>query len=123
MHRRRFIQSLSTLAGTGLLLPGCGVPTPRQIPGEIIGASAAVGHLLRDGGLKGAPEPAGVTDVVIVGGGISGLSAARWLKKQGVDHFVLFDLESKPVVMLPVGRTTYALIPGERIIYPYLIMI
>jgi monoamine oxidase len=95
MHRRRFIQSLSTLAGTGLLLPGCGVPTPRQIPGEIIGASAAVGHLLRDGGLKGAPEPAGVTDVVIVGGGISGLSAARWLKKQGVDHFVLFDLEKQ----------------------------
>lgn len=95
MHRRQFIQSLSTLAGTGLLLPGCGIPAPGKIPGEIIGASASVGHLLRDGGLTGLPEHAGTTDVLIVGGGISGLSAARWLQKQGVDNFVLLDLEKQ----------------------------
>jgi predicted NAD/FAD-dependent oxidoreductase len=30
---------------------------------------------------------------VIVGGGVSGLSAARWLKNEGVDNFVILDLE------------------------------
>lgn len=93
MHRRRFIQSLSALAGTGLWLPGCGVQGPKHIPGEIIGASASIGHLLLDGALKGTPEPAGTTDVVIAGGGISGLSAARWLQKNGTSNFVLLDLE------------------------------
>ncbi|THU40907.1 FAD-dependent oxidoreductase [Niastella caeni] len=95
MHRRRFIQSLSTLAGTGLLLPGCAVRSAKQIPGEIVGAAAAVGHLLRDGVLNDTPEHAGSTDVVIAGGGISGLSAARWLRKKGINNFVLFDLEKQ----------------------------
>jgi monoamine oxidase len=95
MDRRRFIQNLGTLAGTGMLLPGCGAPSAKNIPGEIVGASARVGHLLRDGGVSGPPEPAGTTEVVIAGGGISGLSAARWLQKQGVNDFVLFDLEKQ----------------------------
>src|SRR5688572_6066499 len=95
MDRRRFIQNLGTLAGTGMLLPGCGSPAPKIIPGEIVGASARVGHLLRDGGVSGPPEPAGTADVVIAGGGVSGLSAARWLQKQGVNDFVLFDLEKQ----------------------------
>jgi hypothetical protein len=94
MHRRHFIQSLSALAGGSLLLPGCGMQPGKKIPGEIVGASAAIGHLLRDGALHGSPEPAGTTDVVIAGGGISGLSAARWLHKHGIDNFVLFDLEN-----------------------------
>ncbi|MBO9200903.1 MULTISPECIES: NAD(P)-binding protein [Niastella] len=93
MHRRQFIQSLSTLAGGSLLLPACGGPSTKKIPGEIVGASASIGHLLRDGGLQGPVELAGTTDVVIAGGGISGLSAGRWLQKNGISDFVLLDLE------------------------------
>lgn len=95
MDRRRFIQNISALAGTGMLLHSCGTPSPKQVPGEIIGASAGVGHLLRDGGISGVPEHAGTADVVIAGGGVSGLSAARWLQKHGVSDFMLLDLEKK----------------------------
>lgn len=93
MNRRRFILNLSAFAGTGMLLQSCGTPSRKQVPGEIVGASASVGHLLRDGRIGGEPEHAGSTDVVIVGGGVSGLSAARWLQKHKINNFVLFDLE------------------------------
>lgn len=93
MHRRSFIQTISALAGTGLFLPGCGVPAPKKIPGEIVGASASIGHLLRDGAVTGTPVNAGHVDVVIAGAGVSGLSAARWLQQHGIDNFLVLDLE------------------------------
>jgi len=64
--------------------------------GEIVGGSADVGHRLRDG--IPPPVPGGAwteTDVVIVGGGISGLSAARKLQQSGIDRFVLLELEEQ----------------------------
>jgi hypothetical protein len=64
--------------------------------GEIIGAADRHGHRLRDA----APQPTDVpadawqtTDVLIVGGGVAGLAAARELRRQGVRDFVLLELE------------------------------
>lgn len=77
---------------------GCGRGAPR-LPesGEIVGASEAIGHRIRDGA---RPTPAAdqweQTDVVIVGGGVAGLSAARQLRKASCDRFVLLELETQP---------------------------
>lgn len=110
MNRRSFIQQLSTLAGTGMLLQNC-APAHKTIPGEIVGAAAAVGHLLRDGGLKGTPEHAGNVEVAIVGAGISGLSAARWLQQQGVDNFAVLDLEKHAGGNAASGQNTVCRYP------------
>jgi monoamine oxidase len=57
--------------------------------------SREIGHRLREGGF---PEPGEIrkTAVAIVGGGISGLSAAWKLDKAGAGDFRVLELESEP---------------------------
>lgn len=65
--------------------------------GEIVGGSARTGHLLRTAGLLERPAARRErTSVAILGAGISGLSAAWRLKRQGVDDFRLYELEGVP---------------------------
>ncbi|HWK05828.1 MAG TPA: NAD(P)-binding protein [Puia sp.] len=92
MQRREFIQLSSALTGIGLLSKACTVKRP--VPGEIAGASASVGHLLRDGHF-GEPVSGFACEVAIIGGGVSGLSAARWLKKNGIGDLCILDLEKQ----------------------------
>jgi len=91
MHRREFIQLSTALTGLSLLAQACSPKRP--IPGEIVGASSSIGHLLREGKF-GDPTSTTHCEVAIVGGGISGLSAARWLKLHGIDDLVVLDLEN-----------------------------
>jgi protoporphyrinogen oxidase len=70
------------------------VRNARTYAGTIVGASANVGHLLRDGQLS-PPSQIREVETVIVGGGVAGLSAAWWLKKNGYDNFALLELEPK----------------------------
>lgn len=90
MDRRTFIQWGAGLTGLSAYLLSC--KPERKIPGSIVGANATRGHLLRD---KKMERPASWIDkdMVIVGGGISGLSAARWLRNKGVSDMVLLELE------------------------------
>jgi hypothetical protein len=92
--RRSFLKkSFWMLGGASLLGWSCsGWKRTVPIRGSILGAAAATGHLLREGKF---PEPSVILPkkYVIVGGGIAGLSAARWLKKKGVDDFVLLELD------------------------------
>ncbi|WP_207420345.1 NAD(P)-binding protein [Desertivirga brevis] len=66
------------------------------IPAELKGPDASAGHILRD--KVSLPKPSYSRDVgvLVIGGGISGLSAARWLKKNGLENFELLELENQP---------------------------
>lgn len=77
-------------------LSGC-LPrgTPSLPPGELLGMNFARGHRLRDEA-PGTPTATQRTRVLIVGAGISGLSAAWWLRRNGCDDFVLLEMDDVP---------------------------
>ena len=83
--------------------------TKKIVRGRIVGGSAHIGHQLRDKKFN-SPEITRHTDIVIIGGGISGLSAARYLSQNGHDDFILLDLEEKPG-----GNAAY----GSNAVSPY----
>lgn len=67
----------------------------RTWTGGWVGGAAALGHRLRDGrGAEGLGAPvARRADVLVVGGGVAGLSCARELAAAGVDDVHVLDLE------------------------------
>jgi glycine/D-amino acid oxidase-like deaminating enzyme len=90
MDRRAFLSALAA----GWLVDAV-VPGHRAPQGRLIGASHAVGHLLRDGGAPTDAGPPTRADLVIVGAGVAGLSAAWRLADVGLDVRVL-ELEPFP---------------------------
>jgi monoamine oxidase len=90
MKRRHFIKT--TVAATGILPAFNACKSKRLIKGSIIGSSVKIGHLIKD---KHFDQPTEIItkDVVIIGGGVSGLSAGRWLKNSGIEDFFILDLE------------------------------
>jgi protoporphyrinogen oxidase len=103
---------LAAFLGLPVALSACRSSSIPALPaGEIVGASDGIGHKLRDG-LRVLPEQAEweKIGVVIVGGGVAGLSAAWRLLKAGFEDFVLLELEPAP------GGTSRS---GESAIVPY----
>ena len=87
MKRRHF------LASAALPLMGC--EAVQEIQGGFTGPNPARGHLLRDGQFWPAPSRVHQTRVVIAGGGVAGLAAARALRLKGMDDFALLELEDQ----------------------------
>ncbi|MGI4870060.1 MAG: NAD(P)-binding protein [Janthinobacterium lividum] len=91
--RRTFLTQASAAAASALLLPGCvGEGELAHISGHLHGANAALGHLLRNPGQLPAPTQTCRTDTLIIGGGVAGLSARRWLHQQGHADTLLLEL-------------------------------
>jgi protoporphyrinogen oxidase len=98
LGRRAFLIRAGFATGA-ILLNGCirKVIGPKaayaHIKGKLNGPNAKAGHVLRD--KTPLPEPSSQINIktLIIGGGISGLSAARWLLKSGYQDFKLLELE------------------------------
>ncbi|MDD2544827.1 MAG: FAD-dependent oxidoreductase [Burkholderiaceae bacterium] len=92
MHRRDFLGSAAVLAGG---LGGCQAPE-RGLEGGFHGIALERGHALRDRPAAGiAPARVRRTRVLIAGGGVAGLAAARALRLRGIDDVALLELEDE----------------------------
>lgn len=86
--RRRFLRTVAAPALVGLT-----AKAERRIDGQFVNDAFPVGHRLRDHAAFSAPERSEKVPIVIVGGGIAGLSAAWRLHKKGFRDFVLLEME------------------------------
>ena len=91
MRRRHFLTTAT------LPLLACAPQADRShIQGGFVGINHARGHQLRD--MANRPVPSTIstvrrTRVLIAGGGVAGLAAARALRLRGIDDFALLELE------------------------------
>ena len=89
---------LVSFLGLPAALAACRRSSVPPLPhGSIVGASDVFGHRLRDNLQIPVPPDAWTNvPIVIVGGGVAGLSAARRLSRSGFEDFALIELEKAP---------------------------
>ncbi len=114
--RRRFL-------GTSAALVGLTCKAGRSLAGGFVDGSYVLGHRLRDRGAFPAPARTVRLPLVIVGGGVAGLSAAWRLDKRGFHDFVVTEMEPRAggnarwgeneVSAYPWGAH-YVPVPGRR---------
>jgi hypothetical protein len=120
VDRRTFIQSGSAA------LVGLSAKGGRTIEGSFVNDSFQMGHLLRDRAAFPAVERIEKHPVIIVGGGIAGLSAAWRLWKRGFKDFVLLEMNDQAGGNARWGQNEitaypwaahYVPVPGPKAIY------
>jgi hypothetical protein len=87
--RRKFLQS------TSAALVGLSIKGDRAIAGSFVNDSFPMGHQLRDRASFSQPKRVEKCAVVIVGGGIAGLSSAWRLHRKGLNDFVLLEMNDQ----------------------------
>ena len=109
VSRRELLQSL---LGLPIALAAC-QRRPPPLEGGFAFTPETLGHRLRDQAPPTAPSDGKwrQTEVVIVGGGVAGLSAARRLQRAGLEDFVLLELESAPGGTSRSGASSVASYP------------
>jgi glycine/D-amino acid oxidase-like deaminating enzyme len=95
MSRRIFLAAAGISLGAVCAAPVVRSFRRRPFSGSIVGGNYSLGHALRDGKLPAVSDGA-ETGIVVVGGGIAGLAAARQLQRRGFGDFTLLELESRP---------------------------
>ena len=105
MKRRDFLASTAA----GALPLACRRKPEFPFQGELVGPDLTLGHRLRTGDFP-EPERFESLPVLIVGGGIAGLSAAWRLAGAGFEDFQVLELESEP------GGTSRS---GQNEVSPY----
>jgi monoamine oxidase len=109
------------LLGAALPLTGCG--GSKEIAGGFGPNAQERGHLLRTKREWPAPSAVHRTRVLIAGGGVAGLAAARALRQRGIEDFALLELEDSAGgnsrgtqldgIACPLGAH-YLPVPGEH---------
>lgn len=119
MKRRHFLLGSAGVAAS-LAVSGCRSSSGRRFAfdGRIVGASEGVGHLLRQGGLP-APKLERRVPVVIVGGGVAGLSAGWKLRKSGFTGFEILELEGDTGGNARSGRNAVSAFPWGAHYVPF----
>jgi len=88
---------IATALGLPVALAGCTAEPVRPRTGALLGQNLDIGHRLRDGF---RPRPTDAewhsVSVVIVGGGVAGLAAARRLDLAGQPDYLVLELEDRP---------------------------
>lgn len=110
--RRTFIKriaALSIIAAVPSLLVSC-KDKLIEITLKLTGTNHILGHRLW---LKNFPKPTKEIQIpyLIVGGGITGLSAARQFKKKGIEDFLVLELENKLGGNSANGENQYSKFP------------
>jgi hypothetical protein len=90
VSRRRFLE-----IGSAALV-GLSIKSDRTIAGSFVNESFQLGHKLREHASFAAATKAEKHSIVIVGGGIAGLSVAWRLQKRGFTDFVLLEMNDQP---------------------------
>lgn len=118
--RRQFLQSASAA------LIGLSIKGDRTITGSFVNDSFQLGHQLRDRAKFPAPRQVIKKPVLIVGGGIAGLSAAWRLRKKGFTDFALLEMNDQPGGNSRWGENEitaypwaahYVPVPGPKAVY------
>ena len=111
LTRRDFVKR-AAIAGAVLVpaigaaaLVGLSRKAGRALAGGFVEDGAAAGHRLRDGGAWPTVRRTAHVPIVIVGGGMAGLSAAWWLVRRGMHDFVVLELQSEPGGNSRAGET------------------
>ncbi len=121
MDRRAFlISSAKALSASALgwsLFSGCRSKKNIPFSGAIMGPSYDVGHRLLQGGIPPIRREERVP-VVIVGAGISGLSAGWKLSRSGFHDFAILELEPEAGGVSRSGRNSISPFPWGGALYP-----
>ncbi len=102
---------VAAFLGSAVAASACRRERPREpVPGAIVDRAVDVGHKLRGGPLPRAAEAQPV-DVLVVGAGVAGLSAAWRLAAAGVKDVRVVELESEPGGTSRSGRNEVSAYP------------
>ena len=102
---------VAAFLGSAVAASACRRERPREpVPGALVDRAVDVGHKLRGGPLPRAAEAQPV-DVLVVGAGVAGLSAAWRLAAAGVKDVRVVELESEPGGTSRSGRNEVSAYP------------
>ena len=102
---------VAAFLGSAVAASACRGQRPREpVPGAIVDRAVDVGHKLRGGPLPRAAEAQPV-EVLVVGAGVAGLSAAWRLAAAGVKDVRVVELEAEPGGTARSGRNEVSAYP------------
>ena len=105
------------MAAGALALAGCEAP-PTPVEGGFTGIDMARGHAMRDDALKSqAPAVVKRTRVVIAGGGVAGLAAARALRRADAE-VILIDRRNHHIFQPLLYQVATAVLSPAEIAAP-----